>query len=85
MARWAYRLTLRAWGDAHPVGMAVGQALGFALAFGVLSALTVTHRSLGSIVARAAAAGVIFGLLMWAIDGCGRRHTDRAASIRHRV
>ncbi|PZS14007.1 MAG: hypothetical protein DLM64_02545 [Solirubrobacterales bacterium] len=62
----------RVEGGGEPVpGIAVLQGLWFAIAIGIIDALTEAHRSLGSIVARAAIAGVIFGVLMWACNATG--------------
>lgn len=70
---------MRAWLGAHAAGMAAVQAVVFAIAIGIIDALTDAHRSSGSIVVRAAVAGVIFGLLMWGFIVIQRRRTERSA------
>ncbi len=64
---------MRAWGNAHPAALATVQGVGFGILFGVIMAVTDTHRSLGSVATRAAVAGVIFGLFMWSYMSIGRR------------
>lgn len=69
---------LRAWGDAHPVGMAAAQGLLFGILLGAFIALTSAHHSFGYYLALGAGAGVLFGLTMWAVSAVRRRRTDSA-------
>lgn len=68
---------MRAWGNVHPIGLAVVQGLLFAILIGIFSAVTSAHHSLGRDVASAAIGGVVFGLLMWGFFAFLRRRTAR--------